>query len=243
MVTNIASGILTTVPTLRTNITKVKKRIAAAAKRAGRDPAEVKLVAVTKTHPVTVIKEALKAGIRIFGENKVQEAEAKIPEIGTDKAEWHLIGHLQKNKVRKAVKMFHVIHSLDSPELAHRLDRICEEEGREILPVLVQVDLAGEAAKSGIIETQLPLLVEVLKRSSHLRFDGLMLMPPLFEDPEETRPYFERLRLIRDRLVEEGVFANGVGQLSMGMTHDLEVAVEEGATIVRVGTAIFGDRG
>lgn len=243
MVTNIASGILTTVPTLRTNITKVKKRIAAAAKRAGRDPAEVKLVAVTKTHPVAVIKEALKAGIRIFGENKVQEAEAKIPEIGTDKAEWHLIGHLQKNKVRKAVKMFHVIHSLDSPELAHRLDRICEEEGREILPVLVQVDLAGEAAKSGIIETQLPLLVEVLKRSSHLRFDGLMLMPPLFEDPEETRPYFERLRLIRDRLVEEGVFANGVGQLSMGMTHDLEVAVEEGATIVRVGTAIFGDRG
>ncbi|MBK9154628.1 MAG: YggS family pyridoxal phosphate-dependent enzyme [Chloracidobacterium sp.] len=231
-----------TVRSLRANLTKIQKRIAAAAERAERDPGGITLVAVTKTHPASVIKAAIKAGITTFGENKVQEAEAKISEVGRDKAEWHLIGHLQKNKARKAAVLFDVIHSLDSPELAHRLERMCEEEGRETLSVLVQVDLAGEKTKSGIVETQLPLLVEVLKRCSRLRFDGLMVMPPLFEDPEETRPYFVRLRNIRDRLRDEGAFSGGAGHLSMGMSHDLEVAVEEGSTIVRVGTAIFGGR-
>jgi len=242
MVPAVRSDILASVRSLKANLTKIQKRISAAAARAGRDPGEIKLVAVTKTHPVSVIRAAIKAGCSTFGENKVQEAETKIEDVGRAKAEWHLIGHLQKNKVRKAVQLFDVIHSLDSPELAHRLERICEEEGREDLSVLVQVDLAGETTKSGIVETQLPLLVEVLKRCSRLRFDGLMVMPPLFEDPEQTRPFFERLRMIRDRLRDEGAFAGGIGLLSMGMSHDLDVAIEEGSTIVRVGTAIFGDR-
>jgi pyridoxal phosphate enzyme (YggS family) len=228
---------------IKRNLINLRTRITKAAKRAGRDPREIKLVAVSKTHPPKMLKKALEANVTAFGENKVQEAEEKIPAIGQNVVEWHLVGHLQKNKARKAVQMFHVIHSLDSPELAHRLERICEEEGRAALSVLVQVDLAGEAAKSGIPIRQLQLLVEVLKRCQYLRFDGLMVLPPLADDPEKTRPYFERLRGIRDRLAAEGAFANRRGELSMGMTHDFEVAIEEGATIVRVGTAIFGERG
>ena len=225
------------------NLTQVRRRITLAAKRAERDPAEIKLIAVSKTKPAAAVLEAIAARCNSFGENKVQEADTKISEIGRDKADWHLIGHLQKNKARRAVQLFDVIHSVDSPELAHRLERICAEEGRPSLDVLVQVDLAGEATKSGIAETELQLLVEVLKRCEHLRFVGLMVIPPFFDDPEDVRPFFQRLRAIRDRLREEGVFAEGEGELSMGMTHDLEVAIEEGATMVRIGTAIFGERG
>lgn len=210
---------------------------------AGRTGKKVKLVAVTKTHSSEVVRAAIKAGAGFLGENKVQEAEAKIAEVGREAAEWHLIGHLQSNKARKAVKNFDVIHSLDSAELAHNLDRICGEEGRTELPVLIQVDIAGEGTKTGISEPQLPIIVEILKRCEHLRFDGLMVLPPYFENPELVRPFFKRLREIRDRLAAEGVFGSGVGELSMGMSHDLEVAIEEGATIVRVGTAIFGERG
>lgn len=227
---------------IRSNLRQVRRRITTAAKRAGRDPSEIILVAVSKTHPPASIRKAIDANCTIFGENKVQEAEEKISEIGRDPAQWHLIGHLQKNKARKAVQLFDVIHSVDSPELAHRLERICEEEGRERLSVFVQVDIAGETTKSGVPETQLQLLVEMLKRCERLNLDGLMVLPPYFADPEATRPYFQRLRAIRDRLAAEGVFANGFGHLSVGMSHDLEVAIEEGATIVRVGTAIFGSR-
>jgi pyridoxal phosphate enzyme (YggS family) len=220
----------------------VQKRIASAAKRAGRKVSEIKIVAVSKTHPVAAIHGALAAGQTVFGENKVQEAEAKIAEIGRETAEWHLIGHLQKNKARKAVQLFDVIQTLDSVELAKRLERICIEDGRSELPVLVEVDLAGEATKTGIAESDLPDLVRMLEHCVALRFDGLMVLPPYFDDPEAARPYFKRLRAIRDELAADGAFGGRTGELSMGMSADFEVAVEEGTTIVRVGTAIFGQR-
>jgi len=199
-------------------------------------------VAVSKTHSANVVREATLAGIAVFGENKVQEAESKIPELGRDGIEWHLIGHLQSNKARKAVQLFDVIQSVDSVELAQRLERICKEDGRAELSVLVQVDLAGEATKSGIPEFELGELAEFLDGCERLKFEGLMIVPPFFDDPEATRPYFKRLREIRDRLASIGAFSNGRGELSMGMTNDFEVAIEEGATIVRIGTAIFGER-
>lgn len=217
------------------NLKRIQDRIAAAAVSARRDAAEIKLVAVSKTHPVDVLQEAIDAGAAVLGENKVQEAEAKIAALGRHAAEWHLIGHLQSNKARKAVQLFHVIHSVDSLELAERLERICEEEGREELSVLVEADLAGEATKSGVPLDALPELIEYLESCSHLRLTGLMVLPPFFDDPEKARPYFKHLRELRNEFVPGG-------ELSMGMTNDFEVAIEEGATIVRVGTAIFGAR-
>lgn len=213
-----------------------------ACRRSGRSRHDVKLIGVSKTRPASAVREAIAAGCTVFGENKVQEAEGKIQEIGRDAAEWHLIGHLQSNKARKAVELFDIIHSLDSVELATRLERICIEVGRDELPVLVQVDLAGEETKSGISESDLPELVEYLKTCERLRFIGLMVLPPFFDDPEATRPFFVRLREIRDSLTADGAFINGRGELSMGMSHDFEVAIEEGATMIRVGTAIFGKR-
>jgi len=227
---------------IRQNLAEIRGRIEAAAKRAGRTGGEVKLVAVSKTHPAPVLREAIAAGASILGENKVQEAEAKITELGREAAEWHLIGHLQSNKARRAVQLFDVIHSVDSLELAQRLERICIEEGRGELSVFVHVDLAGEATKSGIDVDDLPELVGFLRGCKCLRFDGLMILPPFFDDPDAVRPFFKRLRAIRDELASQGYFANGRGDLSMGMSHDFEAAVEEGATVVRVGTAIFGER-
>ena len=228
---------------IRQNLDEVKGRIASAAERTGRDAGDIKLVAVSKTHPSAVLAEVIAAGAVVLGENKVQEAESKIIELGRHAAEWHLIGHLQSNKARKAVELFDVIHSVDSVELAMRLERICNEDGRGELSVFVQVDLAGEETKSGISETDLTELVDCLKNCRHLRFDGLMVLPPFFDEAEATRPFFQRLRAIRDTLAAEGAFSNGKGELSMGMSHDFEVAIEEGSTVVRVGTAIFGERG
>src|SRR6476619_4114565 len=168
---------------LKANYESILQRIADAASRSGRDPAEVKLVAVSKTHPASTIRAAIAAGCKIFGENKVQEAESKILETERSAAEWHLIGHLQSNKARKAVQLFDVIHSLDSVELADRLERICIEDGRKSLPVLVQVDLAGEETKSGIPESDLPDLVNRLKQCERLKLIGLMVLPPFFDDP------------------------------------------------------------
>jgi PLP dependent protein len=224
------------------NLKAVEDRIRAAAARVGREPDDVKLIAVSKTHPAEVLREAIEAGAAVFGENKVQEAEGKIAEVGRDAAEWHLIGHLQSNKARKAVQLFDVIHSLDSIELAERLERICIEEQRPELPVLVQVDLAREATKSGIDESDLPALVEFLRGCERLKFIGLMILPPFFDDAEAARPYFIQLRELRDKLAGKGAFKDARGELSMGMSHDFEVAIEEGATMVRVGTAIFGER-
>ncbi len=220
----------------------VRRRITEAAARSGRPSDEIKLVAVSKTHPAEVVKNAIRAGATVLGENKVQEAEGKILEIGRNAAEWHLIGHLQSNKARKAVQLFDVIQSVDSIELARRLERICEEEGRSELSVFVQVDLAGEETKSGVTETELIKVVDFLASCKNLKFDGLMILPPYFDDPDNVHPYFRRLRSIRDDLAAKGAFSNGKGELSMGMSHDFEIAVEEGATVVRVGTAIFGAR-
>ena len=224
------------------NLAEVRQRIEQSAKKAGRDADEIKLVAVSKTHPTEILREAVAAGIEVFGENKVQEAEGKITEIGRELAEWHLIGHLQSNKARKAVQLFDVIHSLDSVELAERLERICIEENRVSLSILVQVDLANEATKSGIAEKDLPDLIGFLQNCQCLKFDGLMILPPFFENIGNVRPFFRKLRGIRDDLLHKNTFSNNKGELSMGMSHDFEVAIEEGATIVRVGTAIFGER-
>lgn len=220
---------------IESNLTVIRSRIDNAARRSGRSPDEIKLIAVSKMHPVETLRQAMAAGATVFGENKVQEAESKVLEIGRDGVEWHLIGHLQSNKARKAVQLFDVIQSVDSVELAERLERICIEVGRDKLSVFAQVDLAGEVTKSGIAESELPSLVAYLKTCQHLQLKGLMLLPPFFDDPDATRPYFKRLREIRDEILPGG-------ELSMGMSHDFEVAIEEGATVVRVGTAIFGER-
>ncbi len=220
---------------MRENLAEVHEKIEKVAQRCGRNADEVELIAVSKTHSTEVLREAIEAGATVFGENKVQEAEEKIEELGKENLEWHLIGHLQSNKVRKAVKLFDVIHTLDSVELAERLERICIEENRTSLSVLAQVDLAGEKTKNGIGEKELPNLIEFLKTCKRLKFDGLMIIPPFFEDIEKARPFFRRLREIRDEFLPNG-------ELSMGMSHDFEIAIEEGATLVRVGTAIFGQR-
>lgn len=228
---------------LRSNLEDVRTRIDTAVRRSARDGSAVKLVAVSKTHPAETLRAAIVAGATSLGENKVQEAEPKIAEMGRDGAEWHLIGHLQSNKARKAVQLFDVIQSVDSLELARRLERICIEADRASLSIFVQVDLAGEETKSGVPEVDLPELVEFLMNCDRLKFDGLMLLPPFFDDAEGARPYFVRLREIRDDLLSKSAFANGKGELSMGMSHDFETAIEEGATVVRVGTAIFGRSG
>jgi len=221
---------------LRENLAEVRTKIERAAQRSGRNADKVKLIAVSKTHPAAVLLEAITAGASVFGENKVQEAEGKITEIGRGKAEWHLIGNLQSNKARRAVKLFDVIHTLDSVELAERLERICFEEGRAELSVLVQVDLGGETTKNGVKEDDLPELTAFLQTCERLKFGGLMIIPPFYDDAEKVRPFFKRLRELRDEITPNG-------ELSMGMSHDFEVAIEEGATLVRVGTAIFGQRG
>jgi pyridoxal phosphate enzyme (YggS family) len=229
---------------LRARLEDARSRIRASAERAGRDPREVTLVAVTKTHPASLVREAIAAGMSDFGENRVQEADGKIVELKRESpdARWHLIGHLQANKARRAVRLFDLIHTVDSPSLVERLERMCAEEGREHLDVLLQVDLAGEATRSGASESELSALVETLKACERVRCRGLMTIPPFFEDVERVRPYFRRLRELRDEMRGRGAFGEGAGELSMGMSQDFEAAIEEGATIVRVGTAIFGER-
>jgi len=228
---------------LAARLAGIRARISAAAERCGRKPEEVTLIAISKTHPAASIKRLIELGGADVGENRVQEADAKIAEIGRDRVRWHLVGHLQANKARRAVNLFDVIHSLDSVDLAQRLDRLCLEEGRERLAVLVQVDLGHEETKSGVDESELTHLVESLGPLHRLELTGLMTLPPFFDDPEQSRPFFRRLRQLRDELAARGAFGEGKGELSMGMTNDFEVAIEEGATMVRVGTAIFGERG
>ena len=220
----------------------VKARVAAAAEQCGRRPDEVTLIAISKTHPANSIKELIELGAADLGENRVQEAETKIPEVGRNAARWHLVGHLQANKARRALGLFDVIHSLDSIDLARRLDRLCVEVGRDTLPLLIQVDLGHEETKSGVDEQELRQLVETVQQLERLELIGLMTLPPFFEDPKQARPYFRRLKELRDELAGKGAFGERNGELSMGMTHDFAVAIEEGATMVRIGTAIFGER-
>jgi pyridoxal phosphate enzyme (YggS family) len=227
---------------LRERLAEVRRLIETSARKAGRDPAEIKLVAVSKTHPTETLRRAIEVGVNDLGENRVQEADGKICELGRGSARWHLIGHLQANKARRAVALFDVIHSLDSASLARRLDRLCEEAGRDELSVLIQVDLGSEATKSGVSEEELPELVKAVGACAHLRLTGLMTLPPFFDDTELVRPYFRRLRELRNEFIERAAFGDSQGELSMGMSHDYEVAIEEGATYVRIGTAIFGER-
>ena len=227
---------------LAARLTAVRERIAAAANACGRQAEEVRLIAISKTHPASVIRTLIELGATDLGENRVQEAEGKIAEVGRERVRWHLVGHLQANKARRAVNLFEVIHSVDSLDLAQRLDRLCAEEKREKLPVLIQVDLGHEETKSGIDESELTHMVEGLRSLTHLEFFGLMTLPPFFDDTEQSRPFFRRLRELRDELESRGAFGKRKGELSMGMTHDFEIAIQEGATMVRIGTAIFGER-
>ena len=184
--------------TLAVRLAGIRAQIAAAAERSGRRADEVTLVAISKTHPASAVRLLVELGATDIGENRVQEAEQKITDIGRDKARWHLVGHLQANKVRRAVNLFDVIHSLDSLDLARRLDRICIEERRESLPVLIQVDLGHEETKSGIDESELNQLLESLGPLTRLKLAGLMTLPPFFEDAEQSRAFFRRLRQLRD---------------------------------------------
>jgi hypothetical protein len=223
-------------------VAAVRDRIARAAERVSRRPGDVTLVAVSKTHPPEAVRAAFAAGLRDFGENRVQEAEPKIAataDLAASGLRWHLVGHLQSNKARKAAVLFGIIQSLDSLDLAERLARLGAEAPRPVR-ALVQVDLAGEETKFGLQEAELLPALEAMHGRPGLRVEGLMVLPPYLDDPEETRPYFRRLRSLRDRAQAAGLLDGG--ELSMGMSHDLEAAVEEGATIVRVGTAIFGER-
>ena len=223
-------------------VAAVRERIARAADRARRSAADVRLVAVSKTHPVESVREAFAAGVRDFGENRVQEAEPKIAasaDLTAAGARWHLVGHLQSNKARRAAGLFELVQSIDSLELAQRLARVGEETGHTVRGLL-EVDLAGEASKFGLPAAELIAALGALRGQAGLRLEGLMALPPLHDDLEAVRPYFKRLRELRDRALGEGLLA--AGELSMGMSHDFEAAIEEGATLVRVGTAIFGER-
>jgi pyridoxal phosphate enzyme (YggS family) len=220
------------------NLAKVRRAISEAERAAGRPDGSVQLVAVTKTHSVDVIQEAIDAGHLIFGENRVQEARAKIPELSS-RVQWHLIGHLQSNKVRVALPLFQLVHGVDSVELLADIDRIAAELG--LFPrVLLQVNVAGEASKFGFSPAKLVEQVETIAACERANIEGLMTIPPLAPSAEHSRPYFVALRELRDRLARESGFA--LPELSMGMSGDYRVAIAEGATIVRVGTAIFGER-
>ena len=225
---------------IRERLVQVREQIARAAERAGRSAEDITLIAVSKTFDSATVQQAVDAGARDLGENRVQEAITKVA-IVKGKVRWHLIGHLQSNKARQAVEAFEVIHTIDSSHLAERLDRVAGETGRRP-EVLVQVDLAHEPAKSGADESELPAIVEALDSARHLEFRGLMTLPPFFDSPEQTRPYFRRLREILEGLNRGRGPEEKLTELSMGMSHDFEAAIEEGATMVRVGTAIFGSR-
>ena len=223
--------------TIRDRLLRVQDRIRAAASRAGRDGSSVTLVAVSKAMPVDVIRQAVEAGVTILGENRVQEAKDKIAAL-PGASSWHLVGHLQTNKAKLAVQLFELIHSLDSLKLAQVLDRHGEDLAKPVR-CLIEVNLGGEESKSGMAEDGVRPLLEAAADLRHLRVEGLMALPPSFPGPEQVRPYFRRLRILRDKLQDEGF---PLAELSMGMTHDFEVAVEEGASLVRIGTAIFGPR-
>jgi PLP dependent protein len=225
---------------LRARLADVRARIERAAGRAGRDPASIRLIAVSKTFPAGDVRAAAEAGQIDFGENKVQEALEKIDQTADLAIRWHLIGHLQSNKAKK-VGRFDAVHSIDSAGLVAKVDEAAAAAGRRI-DLLVQVDLAGEATKHGAREVELVRILDAARQARAACVVGLMLLPPAVDDPDRARPYFRALREVRDRLLSRGVDPAMLAQLSMGMSHDFEVAVEEGATMVRVGTAIFGGR-
>jgi len=222
---------------VRENLLRVTERIEKATRRAGRSPGEIKLVAVSKTVDAGRIREAIEAGVSILGENYVQEAQKKIEEIGKP-VSWHFIGHLQSNKAKVAVRLFDAVHCVDSLPLAEDLNRRAQQADRK-MPVMIEVNLSGETTKFGTEEEKVMTLAQAILKLDHLSLDGLMTMPPYFDDPGMSRPYFVQLRALKERLAAGGI---PLKDLSMGMSNDFEVAIEEGATYVRVGTAIFGER-
>ena len=233
---------------IKENLLGVMERIEKAARKVGRDPNEIKLVAVSKTVEAARVKEAIEAGVSILGENYVQEAQKKIEEVGrpacTERfgegrpVSWHFIGHLQSNKVKYAIRLFDMVHSLDSIPLAEELNRRVEQADR-VIRVMIEVNLSKEATKFGTDEEVVVNLAKRIQNLKHLFLEGLMTMPPYFDSPEMSRPYYIALRALKERMVKEGV---PMKELSMGMSNDFEIAIEEGATYVRVGTAIFGPR-
>ena len=223
------------------NLKMVTDRIASAAKRSGRDLPYVKLVVVTKTVDVDRIREAVDAGALILGENRVQEAKEKIEKLGPI-ASWHLIGHLQTNKAKYAVKLFYLIHSVDSLELAKEIDKQAAKIGK-VQDVLIEVSISGEASKAGVASENAAALVKGAAKLKNISIKGLMTMPPYSDSPEDSRPYFKKLRELSESVASENIPGVSMKELSMGMSGDYEVAIEEGATMVRVGTAIFGGRG
>jgi len=225
--------------TIRENLQRIRERIAEAAAVAGRKAEEIELIGVSKTHPAEVIREAYEAGLRHFGENRVQEWERKLGALADLQATWHLIGHLQSNKAARAAKAFHCVDSVDDFALAQRLDRANAEKAPARLRVLIEVH-AGEETKSGVAEASLFELAEKILSLGNLRLAGLMCIPPFFEEVEKVRPYFARLRQLSEEL--EARLGQRFPVLSMGMSHDFEGAILEGATEVRVGTALFGTR-
>lgn len=223
------------------NVSRVRERIAAAAKKGGRRAEEITLMGVSKTHPPEAIRAAFEAGLRQFGENRVQEWEGKYGQLRELAATWHLVGHLQSNKAARAAKIFHSIDSVDDFTLAKRLDHAYSDlAANQKLRILLEVSLTPEATKSGVSPDELVSLATQVAQLPHLDLAGLMCIPPFFDDPEQVRPYFRRLRELRDSLAPQ--LGRLLPVLSMGMTHDYEIAIEEGATEVRIGTAIFGLR-
>ncbi len=226
------------------NIAGIQEQISAAAKRAGRSAGEIALMAVTKTHPAEKIREAYEAGLRLFGENRVQEFAGKASTL-TDLAgaEWHMIGHLQTNKAGKTVELFNAVDSVDSLKLAEKLNTAAQSVGKN-LSVLIEINIGGEDAKSGVAanSAELEELLIAVPRLESLAFRGLMTVPPFTDDPEGARPHFRKLRELRETIAARKPPGIGMDVLSMGMSHDFEVAIEEGSTCVRVGTAIFGVR-
>jgi len=222
------------------NIAKVKERMDKAARRAGRNIGEIRLVAVSKTVGADLVLQAIEGGVKILGENYVQEAQKKINVLGHNIA-WHFIGHLQTNKAKVAAGLFDLIHSVDSLNIAQELDKHAQRQ-EKALPVLLQVSFSGEKTKFGASEDEVFQLAEKISAMKGISVRGLMTMPPYFEDPEESRPYFVELRKLRECLAQQKIPGVTMEELSMGMSNDFEVAIEEGATLVRVGTAIFGPR-
>ena len=222
------------------NCRQLLKRVEGLAISCGRDPRGIKLLAASKSQGVSRIREAIEAGIRLFGENYVQEAKAKREEI-KEPVEWHMIGHLQRNKVKVALELFDLIESLDNAELARELDKEGKKRGKTVR-AFVEVNLGGEESKSGIPKEKVVALLQEVGKLSHLRIEGLMVVPPFRENSEEVRPYFRALRELQTELMALKITNVDLQELSMGMTHDYPVAIEEGATLVRIGTAIFGPR-
>jgi PLP dependent protein len=232
---------MTNLPTIRENLQQVRQKIELAARRASRKPEDVLLIGVSKTHPADAIREAYDAGLRHFGENRVQEWEGKLGALADLPASWHLIGHLQSNKAARAAKAFHSVDSVDDWSLAQRLDRAqAEKSSGEKLRVLIEVHMGAEETKSGVSEADLPELSERVLALPHLEFAGLMCIPPFRENPDEVRPFFEALRKLKNQV--ESRIGRPLPTLSMGMSHDFEPAILEGSTEVRIGTAIFGSR-